>query len=143
MTVLLNTTITTAVTGAVTQMVSPVDGEINNVVLQANFTYGSGGTSADFYVQTSVDGGLTWTDVAEFNFLLASGRRLYNLSTAAVGTQYTPTDGTLTANTSKDGLLGPIWRVKYTTVGTYAGNTTIRVDAIFNGSQRVILNAGG
>jgi hypothetical protein len=34
----------------------------------------------------------------------------------------------LTANTCKDGLLGNMYRAKYTTTGTYAGNTSARID---------------
>jgi hypothetical protein len=37
-------------------------------------------------------------------------------------------DGTLTANTAKDGVIGNWIRVKYTTLGTYAGGTTIQID---------------
>lgn len=104
-----------------------------NVVLQATFTYGSGGTSADAWVQTSLDGGGTWTDVANFHFTTSTARAVFNLSSAtAVTTAYTPTDGTLSANTAKDGVVGNLWRVKYTTVGTYA-TTTLRIDAIANG----------
>jgi hypothetical protein len=44
-----------------------------------------------------------------------------------------PTDGTLAANTSKDSLIGPIWRVKYTIAGNYADGTTSRVDALAQG----------
>lgn len=98
-----------------------------SVTLQANFVYGSGGTSADAWVQTSLDG-LTWTDVANFHFTTASARFIFNLSSLTpVTTEYVPTDGTLASNTSKDGIVGPWWRVKYTTVGTYAG-TTMTVD---------------
>jgi hypothetical protein len=50
-----------------------------------------------------------------------------------VTTQYTPTDGTLAANTCKDGLLGNMYRAKYTTTGTYAGNTTVRIDLMSDG----------
>ena len=50
-----------------------------------------------------------------------------------VSTEYTPTDGTLAPNTSKDGLVGPIWRVKYTVVGTYTEGTILRVDAFAQG----------
>ena len=32
----------------------------------------------------------------------------------------------VTANTCKDGLLGNMYRAKYTTTGTYAGNTNVR-----------------
>jgi len=38
---------------------------------------------------------------------------LFNLSSAtAVTTQYTPTDGTLAANTCKEGLFGNMYRAK-------------------------------
>lgn len=105
-----------------------------SVTLQGTFTYGSGGTSADAWVQTSLDGGGTWTDVANFHFTTSSARFVYNLSSATpVTTEYTPTDGTLGANTAKDGVIGPVWRVKYTTVGTYAGGTALRIDAFANG----------
>jgi hypothetical protein len=74
---------------------------------------------------------LSWIDVAECGFTTASARKVYNLSSLTpVTTVYTPTDGTLTANTSKDGLLGNWFRVKYTTVGTYGGNTTLTVDVV-------------
>lgn len=131
-----------AVTAAQTAQVSPSyqfrsspgqSGLPTNIALQGTFTYGSGGTSADAWMQTSLDGGSTWTDVANFHFTTASARFQYNLSSATpVTTEYTPTDGTLAANTAKDGLIGPLWRVKYTTVGTYAG-TTLRIDAFSNG----------
>lgn len=105
-----------------------------NFVIQCTFAYGSGGTSADAWVQTSFDGGNSWVDVANCHYTTASARSLYNLSSATpVSTAYTPTDGSLPANTAKDGLVGPLWRVKYTTVGTYAGSTTLRVDAFANG----------
>ena len=99
-----------------------------SICVHGTFTYGSGGTSVDAYLQTSVDGGATWIDIAQFHFLLASARFVYNLnSQTAVTTEYTPTDGTLTANTSKDGIVGPLFQVKLASVGTYAG-TTLRID---------------
>ena len=56
---------------------------------------------------------------------------LFNLSTATrVTTQYTPTEGTLAANTCKDGLLGNMYRAK---AGTYASNTTVRIDIMSDG----------
>jgi hypothetical protein len=135
---LLNVLVTTAVTAQTTPTLQlrPEPGPAlpTNIVLQGTFTYGSGGTSADAYVQTSVDAGATWTDVAEFHFITASARFLYNLSSATpVTAEYTPTDGSLTANTSKDGLIGSMWRVKYSSTGTYAGGTALRVDAFANG----------
>jgi len=78
MSILLNQTVTTAQTAVVTPAQQLRDGNPESAVLQGMFTYGSGGTSADAWVQTSFDGGLTWADVANFHFLLATARFLYN-----------------------------------------------------------------
>lgn len=129
---ILNLTITTAQTaqtGAVLQFSNgkaPVSAGI-----QCTFTYGSGGTSADGYVQTSIDQGVTWIDVVECGFTTASAKKVANLSSLTpVTTLYTPTDGALAANTVKDGIIGPTWRVKYTTVGVYAGATKLIVSIL-------------
>jgi fermentation-respiration switch protein FrsA (DUF1100 family) len=121
---------TNAVAAQTTAPLEFVGGAPLHASIQCNFTYGSGGTSADAWVQTSLDGGATWIDVANCHFTTSSARFAYNLSAlTAVATEYTPTDATLTANTSKDGLIGQAMRVKYTTVGTYAGTTlTVSVD---------------
>ena len=124
------TTITTAVANQVGSTIS-----IRNVrymVVSATLTYGSGGTNAKAWVQTSLDGGTTWIDIAEFTFTPATATRLYSLDTTALTTQYTPTDATLSANTCKNGILGDKFRVKYTTTGTYAGSTTLAVNAVFS-----------
>ena len=100
-----------------------------NVVVQGNFAYGSGGTTVDAYLQTSVDGGLTWIDIAQFHFTTSAARFVYNLNgQTSVTAEYTATDGSLGANTSKDGILGPQFRVKYSSTGTYAGATNLSID---------------
>jgi len=132
--ILLNRTITTALTASVSDPVAARDGTVRSALIQATFTYGSGGTTARVWVQTSIDSGATWIDVCDFSFTTSSARAVYNLSSLTpVTTQYAATDGTLTANTAKDGVLGPMWRTKTTTTGTYAGSTTLRVDVAFNG----------
>src|SRR3979490_2964622 len=88
---------------------SPSGVETNNMLLQGNFTYGSGGTSADAYLQTSADGGITWGDVANFHFLLAGARFGSFLPLPPpppVPPGYSPLDGSLTANPVKDGFFG-------------------------------------
>ena len=100
------------------------------VTIQANFVYGSGGTTAAFWVQMSLDGGATWVDVCNFAHTAASLRRAYNLSALTpVTTVYTATDGALADNTAKDGIIGGLIRVKYVTTGTYAA-TTIKITAV-------------
>lgn len=130
------------VTMAVTAQVSPSfqlrsspgqAGLPSSLTLQANFTYGSGGTSADAWVQTSLDGGATWCDVAHFTFTTSSARSVTSVTSSKSFPQAAPTDGTLVAATVNDGLFGPLWRIKYTTVGTYAAGTTLRIDAFGNG----------
>ena len=139
MTMLAKLAITTAVSAQTTPVlqIRPGPGgqrSPDTAILYANLTYGSGGTTIDAWVQTSVDGGSTWIDVANFHFTTASAKFLFTLNSAtSVTTEYTPTDGTLTANTAKDGIIGSQWRVKYTTVGTYAGNTTLQIDAAIDG----------
>lgn len=130
---ILSLPITTAVTAQVSptfQLRAASVGGPRSMTVQFNFTYGSGGTSADAYLQTSLDGGATWNDVANFHATTASLRKMVNLSSATpvISPFATGTDGSLSANTAVDGILGSMWRVKYTTVGTYAASTTLNVD---------------
>lgn len=100
-----------------------------NVCVQGNFTYDSGGTTVTAYLQTSLDNGATWVDIAQFSFATASARFIYNLNCQTpVTTEYVPTDGSLAANTSKDGILGNQFRVKYQTTGTYGGGSQLSID---------------
>lgn len=133
MTMLANLTVTTAQTAAVTPWLQMRDGTPESIALQANLTYGSGGTTISAWVQTSLDGGLTAIDVANFSFTTSSARVAMVVSAlTTVATPQALTDGTLTANTAVGAPLGTHWRVKYTTTGTYAGSTTLRIDATPN-----------
>jgi hypothetical protein len=136
------TTITSAISPAVVTPWVALNGTPRNLTVQANFAYGSGGTSVDCYVQTSLDGKATATDIANFHFTTASARNGCNISTTSpAGTplssstapdKQTPnlalTDGAMSSNTAQDGILGPYVRVKYQSSGTYAGSTTLQVD---------------
>lgn len=125
---LLNQAITTAIALGQAGGQLQLNDAARSLCAQANFTYGSGGTTVDAYLQTSLDGGATWIDIAEFHFTTASARYVFNLSgLTPVTTEYTPTNGSLSANTAQDGILGPLFQVQLVTVGTYAG-TTLRID---------------
>ncbi|ANM12051.1 hypothetical protein [Rhizobium sp. N324] len=109
--------------------VAKFNGAPSNLAIQAKFAYGSGGTSVDAYVQTSLDGGATWIDIAEFNFTTSAATKIFNLSAlTAKTTAAVPTDGSLAANTAVDGILGSQFRLKVVSVGTYAGATRLDVD---------------
>jgi hypothetical protein len=125
---------TVAITTARTAVVEDflfVPRDANALSLQAVFTYGSGGTTAKAWVQTSLDGGLTWIDIANFAFTTSSLRAVNSVrASTAVAANYTATDGTLSDNTIKDGILGDRIRIKWTTTGTYAA-TTLKITAVF------------
>lgn len=123
--------ITNAVTAATSAAVSAGTPTSASATIQTNFVYGSGGTSFSVWVQTSIDGGVTWIDVCNMSGTTASLLRLQTISAhTPITTPYAPTDGALTANTVHDGIIGSLWRTKLTTVGTYAGNTSLSVDIL-------------
>lgn len=127
---LAETVLTDAVTGqASAERLLPAGTKA--LAVQVNFTYGSSGTSATLYVQTSLDRGVTWIDIACFAVTTASARRasVVHLNTA-LAANVTPADGALADNTILNGILGDRVRTKLTSVGIYAGNTRIQVDAV-------------
>ena len=92
--------------------------------LQANFSYGSGGTTLKVIFETSLDQGTTWIEVARLAFTTAGAQKIVNLSALTpVTTVYTP--ATLSDDAVKDGILGPRWRARIIAAGTYAGNTAL------------------
>lgn len=124
---LMSETITTAQTASTKTVVVGL-ARAKSLSIQFNFTYGSAGTSVKAWVQTSFDAGVTWVDIANYAGTNVSEPKLYNLtSSTPVTTIYLATDGTLADNTSKDGLIGNQLRVKFTSTGTYATNTTFSV----------------
>lgn len=89
--------------------------------IHALFTYGSGGTTCVVTVETSLDQGSTWIEIARFAFTTANAQRAINLTKAPVTTVYTP--AALSDNTVKDGLLGDRMRARVTSTGTYVSTT--------------------
>lgn len=96
------------------------------LALHARFSYGAGGTSCIAYVQTSLDQGTTWIDIASFPFGTESQVWVVNLSALTPATTLSaPEDGTLYEGTVFDGPLGDRFRAKVVTVGTYSGSTLL------------------
>jgi hypothetical protein len=96
------------------------------VSLEARFAYGSGGTTCIVVVQTSLDGGTNWIDVARFDFATASAVKTANLS-AAQG-QLVSSYAALAAQGLRSGVLGDRLRAVITSTGTFA-STTVSVRA--------------
>lgn len=128
-TTLLSKTVTTAETAATTASRS-ISANTTSLTVLAKFTYGSGGTTAKYWLQTSFDNGTTWMDIACFAATTASKTRTFTLTTTAVTTLATPADGTTGDDTCVNGFIGPLIRVKYTTAGTYAASTTVVINVV-------------
>ncbi len=129
---LVSETITTALTAVSRGEVSGLHG-MKSLSVEANFVYGSGGTTIDVWIQTSLDGGANWIDIMQFQLVLTSLRKIHTVvipAVVATRTNVTPLTGTLGDNLIQDGILGDTIRALVTTVGTYAGDTTLTVNAI-------------
>lgn len=96
------------------------------LLLELRFVYGSGGVTTKVYVQTTLDDGTTWTDIACVAFATTSEVKLLNFSALTPKlSQVSPTDGALADNTALDGILGDRIRCKVVVDGTYADATVL------------------
>jgi hypothetical protein len=128
------TVITTAVGPVLSTPVTKLSG-MKYLCVEAIFIYGADGTSADAYVQTSFDGGLTWVDLMNFHFLTTTASKISACTSciAPAAQAFAPSDGALTANTIIQGVFGHSLRLSWTTVGTYSGSTSLAVYAVAKG----------
>ncbi len=128
---IFNQDITTAVS-ATRVIYGKLPAGTNRLALEAIFTYvASAATSVTAYVQTSLDGGTTWIDIANFAFTTSTASKMANLSgSTPVTTLGTPGDAALSSNTVVDGIIGDMIAVKYVTVGTYGAGTNLKINAV-------------
>lgn len=114
--------ITAALSAQAQTPIEDLDGMLSASIV-ARFVYGSGGTSVSALVQTSLDGGTIWHDIARFDFTTASATKSANLS----GLTYKAAAAlaALGSEGQNDGLLGPMVRAVITSVGVYAGGTLL------------------
>ncbi len=129
MTILLpTTTITAAVTGTLGRALE-IRRAAKALLLEAAFVYGSADTTLKLWAQTRVLGG-TWRDIANFAFATTTATKwsaVYVYTALAAATAVS--DAALGDDTILNGFIGDEIRVKYTSTGTYAGDTTITLRA--------------
>jgi hypothetical protein len=89
--------------------------------LEANFQWGSGGTSCSLIAATSFDGGTSWRYVARFDFTTASSVKVANLSGLLSRAVASYSD--LAAEGVLDGVLGDTLAAYIVSTGTYANTT--------------------
>ncbi len=97
------------------------------VTISARLAYGAGGTTVIAKVQTSLNQGTTWIDVARFDFAMAGAEKIITLNRAAITSPYTVID--LAAEGSVNGILGDRLRAIITSTGTYTGSTVLALRA--------------
>ncbi len=109
---------------------------MNYVAAEAQFVYVAGGGTVDVYIQTTLDGGLTWIDIMNFHFTTATLSKVSACTTAIApaAQAFAPGEAALTANTIIQGVLGSRLRCKVVSAGTaYTGATTLTVTAVAKG----------
>lgn len=126
---LANFQITAAAAGVVSDPLTGF-GKPSAATITGRFTYvASAATSVTVWVQTSIDGGATWWDIACIQFTTASANKYLGVNgQASISPAVDLSDGSLAINTAIHGLLGDRFRTKVTSVGTYGAGTTLTVD---------------
>lgn len=137
MAMLLNVPVTTAVSlqvGATFQLRGgPGSGVFPSSMAVQGTCAGTSGTSMTWWLQTSFDGGGSWADALAFAHVAAGRACGIVLSNPSAGVApAAPTDGTAAPPFVQNGIFGNLWRVKYTTVGTWTAGGNLRIDAISN-----------
>lgn len=98
------------------------------VTLSARLAYGSGGTSCYALVETSLDQGVTWVQIARFDFTTSGLQKVLTVS-GLTPRLSAASAGSLSADTALDGTLGDRLRATVVSTGTYAGSTVVSVRA--------------
>lgn len=103
-------------------------GGMTAATLSARLAYGSGGTTAYAIIETSLDQGVTWFEIARFDFATSGAQKAMTVS--GLTPRLAPLSaGALSADTAVDGTLGDRLRARVVSTGTYAGSTVLSVRA--------------
>jgi hypothetical protein len=121
--------ITTAVTSLALTPITGLEG-MDELSVEFNFAYGSGGTTLKAWLQTSLSQGTRWRDLACFSATTTSKNRDFSLKRTADTSLWTPGNGVLADDTIASSIVfGDQLRLLLSTTGTYAGGSVISVRA--------------
>lgn len=104
------------------------------LTIQLDVTADANPGTLDVWVQTTVDDGTEWDDIAHFTQMGGTGTRYVNISTIAAGgtTDHAKGDAAMAANTVRQGPIGSRLRAKWTIAGAGA-SFTFSVKGVANG----------
>lgn len=119
-----------SISAAATQVGDVIDdlGGATAITLSARLGYGSGGTSCYALVETSLDQGVTWVQIARFDFTTSGAQKILTVS-GLTPRLSVASAGSLSADTALDGTIGDRLRATVVSTGTYAGSTVLSVRA--------------
>lgn len=98
---------------------------MNAASIQLRFSGGSGGTNVNVYIQTSLDQGQSWFDVAAYQFGTAAAVEVLNLSGLDKATPSAPANLSLASGTVLDGPLGDRLQMVAVVTGNYPAGTLL------------------
>jgi hypothetical protein len=98
--------------------------------LQVRLSGGAGGSNITVYVQTSIDQGQSWFDVAAFTYTNTPGVQAANVSGLDKASPAAPSSQGLATGTIFDGPLGDRLQAVVVSTGTYTGSTLVSVRAV-------------
>lgn len=92
-------------------------------------TSAAAGTSTKFYLQTSVDFGVTFFDIMSIAFTTGTVTKVgvCNFGITPGTNPITTADGSLSDGTYNQGILGTVFRVKNIVVGSYTGTYSVSI----------------
>lgn len=98
--------------------------------LQARLSSAAGGTSISVYIQTSLDQGQSWFDVACVGFTNTAGVQTLNVSGLDKAVPAAPSNLALAPGTVVDGPLGDRLQAIVVSTGTYSGSPLVSVRGV-------------
>ncbi|SRR5579883_913896 len=98
--------------------------------LQVRLSGGTGGSTINVFIQTSIDQGQSWFDVANVSFATTPGVQVLNLSGLDKAVPVTPGNLTLSSGTILDGPLGDRLQAVVISTGTYGAGTLVSVRGV-------------
>lgn len=101
---------------------------LDKVTIDVHFQYGNGGSSVSVIVQTSLNQGTTWIDIARFDFTTVGDERVATLTRDFLAYPYLV--GSLFSESVVNGVLGDRLRTVVTSTGTYTNSTVLSVRAM-------------
>ncbi len=126
--VLPSTTIGAA--GTVTGIEIPLR-DVKHLQIIAKFVRDAGGTDVKVFIQTSLDGGVTFIDLMNVRFTTATATKVSAAHRdTPLAAAITPSDAGLANDVVVNGLIGDRIRAVVVSTGTYTGATTLIVEAV-------------